>query len=135
MQYVNILFSTFEKQKAKAIQNLNRFVFLRPIRGLFVCLFYGLFLSVFFTACVTIDPPVEEYTIARTALDAAKAVDAPRFSPGFFSKAELAYRNGQALFEDRDYSAARDEFIKARLAAEKAEYSARLIRHKNGDVL
>jgi hypothetical protein len=120
MHYVS---SLLKKQKAKAIQDLSRFVFL------------GLFLSVFFTACVSLDPPVEEYTIARTAIDAAKAVDAPRFSPGFFSKAELAYRNGQALFEDRDYSSARDEFIKARLAAEKAEYSARLIRHKNGDVL
>lgn len=85
--------------------------------------------------CVLTPPPVEDYTLARAALDAAKAVDAARYSPGLYHKAELSYRKAQALYDDRDYQAAHDEFLNAKDTAEKAENSARLIRFKNGDVL
>ena len=89
----------------------------------------------FLTACVTTPPPVEEYTLARAAIDAAKAVESARYSPGFWHSAEESYRRAQTLFEDQDYVEARKEFVRARLAAEKAENSARLIRQKNGEVL
>jgi len=88
------------------------------------------------TACVTLPSvPIEDYAIARTAIDAAKSVDAARYSPGFFHKAEIAYRTAQLAYQDRDYQTAIEEFQLAREFAEKAENSARLIRFKNGDVL
>ncbi len=98
-----------------------------------------LFLTLFFggvNACVTLPPPpIEQYTLARAAIDAAKAVDAARYSPGYFHKAELAYRTAQTAYEDRDYETASEEFRSAREYAEKAENSARLTRFKNGEVL
>lgn len=87
------------------------------------------------TACVTTPPPIEEYTLARAAIDAAKAVESARYSPGFWHQAEESFRRAQTLFEDQDYAEARSEFVRARIAAEKAENSARLIRQKNGEVL
>ncbi|MBK7960180.1 MAG: DUF4398 domain-containing protein [Bdellovibrionales bacterium] len=91
--------------------------------------------TVVFLGCQSIPPPIEEYAIARAAIDAAKSVQAPRHSPGFWHQAEEAYRKGRLLYSDRDWSGARTEFLKSRAAAEKAENSARLIRQKNGDVL
>jgi hypothetical protein len=87
------------------------------------------------TGCITAPPPIEDYTLARTALDAARAVESARHSPGYWSQAEEAYRRAKILYGDRDYEEAKQEFIRARLAAEKAENSARWIRQKNGEVL
>jgi hypothetical protein len=94
------------------------------------------FLMLSFTlfGCESI-PPVDDYTLARTALDAAKVVESGKYSPGFMHKAEAAYQKAQVLFTDRDYDEARAEFKAARIWAEKAENSARLIRFKNGEVL
>lgn len=92
----------------------------------------------FFTVivgCQTVPAPIEDYSFARAALDAARSVQAARHSPGYWHQAEEAYRKGRIYFNDRDYSKAKEQFIRARLAAEKAENSARLIRQKTGDVL
>lgn len=85
--------------------------------------------------CVTTLPPKDEYTFAKAAIEAAKAVQAVRYSSGYWHQAEESYRQAKILYENRDYMEAKDLFIKARLAAEKAENSARLIRQKNGDIL
>lgn len=98
----------------------------------------GLWISLafcFLTACATTPPPIEEYTLARAAIEAAKSVESARYSPGFWHQAEESYRRAQTLFENEDYAEARIDFIRARIAAEKAENSARLIRQKNGEVL
>ena len=87
------------------------------------------------SACVTTPPPIEEYILARAALEAAKTVEAARYSAGFWHQAELAYRRAEQLYKDHDYADAKIEFVKARQTAEKAENSARLIRMKNGEVL
>lgn len=87
------------------------------------------------TACQTTPAPLEEFAIARAALEAAKSVQAARHSPGYWHQADDAYRKGRQYYADRDYRAARSEFIKSRFAAEKAENSARLIRQKSGDIL
>jgi len=87
------------------------------------------------SGCVTAPPPVEEYTLARAAIEAAKAVESARYSPGFWHQAEESYRRAQAYYKDHEFSEAQAEFVKARIAAEKAENSARLIRQKNGEVL
>jgi hypothetical protein len=89
----------------------------------------------FISGCVTAAPPLEEYALAKAAIDAAKSVDAARYSAGFFHKAELAYKKALQHYEDREYPEAQDQFRKARDAAEHAENSARLIRFKSGEVL
>lgn len=99
----------------------------------------GLVLSaIFFMACascVHTEPPMLEYTLADTALKAAKAVQAVRYSPGNWHEAEEAYRQARILYNEREYEQAAELFNKARIAAEKAENSARLIRMRNGEVL
>ncbi|RYG31911.1 DUF4398 domain-containing protein [bacterium] len=87
------------------------------------------------TGCQSSPKPLEDYTLARAAIEAARSVQAPRHSPGYWHQADEAYRQGRLFFKDRDYGRAREEFIRARMAAEKAENSARLIRKKTGDVL
>lgn len=95
----------------------------------------GLSVLAAFAGCQTVPPPLEEYALARAAIEAAQAVQAARHSPGFWHQAEEAYRIARIYYSDHDWMNARSEFIKARVAAEKAENSARLIRQKTGDVL
>lgn len=85
--------------------------------------------------CQSADKPLEDYVLARSAIEAAKSVQAARHSPGYWHQAEEAYRRARIFYADREWAEARDEFVKARVAAEKAENSARLIRQKTGDVL
>lgn len=87
------------------------------------------------SGCVTQQAPNEEYTLAKAAIDAAKLVQAVRYSSGYWHQAEESYRQAKILYSNRDYEEAKNLFVKARLAAEKAENSARLIRQKNGDIL
>jgi len=79
--------------------------------------------------------PNDEYTLAKIAIDSAKAVQSARYSPGYWHQAEEFYRRAKILYDEREYEEAKMFFINARLAAEKAENSSRLIRQKNGDVL
>lgn len=88
-----------------------------------------------FLSCQSVPLPLEEYSLARAAIESARAVQAPRHSPGYWHQADEAYRQGRLSYKDRDYLKARKSFIRARIAAEKAENSARLIRQKTGDVL
>lgn len=85
--------------------------------------------------CVTAPPPQLEYVYAKTAMDSARAVQAVKYSPGYWHQAEEAYRQAKILFDQREYEEAKSLFLKAKLAAEKAENSARYIRQKNGEVL
>ena len=85
--------------------------------------------------CVHIPPPILEYTLADTALKAAKTVQAVRYSPGHWHEAEELYRQARILYNEREYEQAIELFNRARIAAEKAENSARLIRLRNGEVL
>lgn len=91
--------------------------------------------SILLSGCITFPPPQDEYTLARSAIDAARAVESSRYSPGYWSQAEESYRRARAFYNDREYELAQKEFVRARVAAEKAENSARLIRTKNGEVL
>lgn len=98
-------------------------------------LFIGILFFTVIVGCQTVPVPIEDYSFARAALDAARSVQAARHSPGHWHQAEEAYRKGRIYFEDRDYSKAKEQFVRARVAAEKAENSARLIRQKTGDIL
>ncbi len=86
-------------------------------------------------ACQSTSLPVEEHVLARAAMDAARAVESARYSPGHWHQAEEAYRRAQVFVKERDFEKARVEFVKARTSAEKAENSARVIRQRNGEIL
>lgn len=85
--------------------------------------------------CATNSPPLEDYVLADTAIKAAKSVQAVRYAPGIWHQAEEYYRQARILYKEREYSGARDLFIQARRAAERAENTARLQRQKSGDFL
>lgn len=85
--------------------------------------------------CVSAPDPIKEYTLARAAIDAARTVEAARYSSGNWHQAEESYRRGRIFYQDHDFAEAKKEFDRARVAAERAENSARLIRQKNGEVL
>lgn len=92
-------------------------------------------LLVLILGCQTPPAPIDDYALARAAMDAARSVQAARHSPGYWHQAEEAYRRARIFYKDREYDKAKEEFIKSRVAAERAENSARLIRQKSGDVL
>ena len=92
-------------------------------------------LCLLFSGCVTPYIPHDEYSLAKAALDSAKAVQSVRYSAGYWHQAEESFRQAKILYLNRDYEEAKNLFIKARVAAEKAENSARLIRQKEGDML
>lgn len=87
------------------------------------------------TGCVTVAAPIEEYALARAAMESAKAVDSARFSSGFYHRAMETYSKAEILYNDREYQDARDLFNQARIDFEKAENSAHVQRKKNGEVL
>ena len=82
--------------------------------------------------CAT-EPPLVEYTLARTALRSASDCESARFAPGFWHDAEEAFRRGEEFFKKENYSEAKEEFLLARAFAEKSENSARLQRFKSGE--
>jgi hypothetical protein len=96
--------------------------------------------KVFFTSlgllcvwgCATVKPHLP-LVLAREALASAKEVDAGRYSPGYYFKAEEAFRAAMTLYNEKSYPAAIEKFDQARSFAEKAELSARLQRQKAGD--
>lgn len=98
-------------------------------------IFIGILFFTVIVGCQTVPVPLEDFSLARAALDAARSVQAARHSPGYWAQAEEAYRKGRIYFDDRDYAKAKEQFVRARIAAEKAENSARLIRQKTGDIL
>ena len=92
-------------------------------------------LLLFLVGCQSTPAPIDDYALARAAMDAARSVQAARHSPGYWHQAEESYRRARIFYKDREYENAKNEFIKSRIAAERAENSARLIRQKSGDVL
>lgn len=82
--------------------------------------------------CVTTVPSID-YVLARQAFSAAKAVDAARYSPSNYHKAEEAYRRGMNRYRARDYEKAMGYFRRAKRYAERAENAARIQRHRSGE--
>lgn len=98
-------------------------------------IFYLLVVCFLMVSCQTTPAPVTEYALARAAIDAARTAQAPRLSAGYWHQADEFYRRARAYYKDREYDKAKDLFVQARMMAEKAENSARLIRLKTGEVL
>lgn len=85
--------------------------------------------------CATIPAPVQDYALARAALEACKAVEAARYSQGYYHRGLESYSRAEVLYREREYQEARELFVRARLDFEKAENSAQVQRKKSGEVL
>ena len=92
------------------------------------------FLFIALTSCAS-PPPYVEYTLARTALRAARDSGAPRFAAGFWHEAEQAYRDGRLSFEENRNEEARNHFKEALEWAEKAENATKIKRFQSGQGL
>ncbi len=103
-------------------------VFLMKNRIVFFILLFFLFLS----SCIS-NPPLEEYTLARTALNAARLVESARYASSLWHQAEESYQKGQKAFHKEDYEKALQYFIQARSYAEKAENITRVVRFQRGE--
>ena len=82
-------------------------------------------------ACVG-PAPVKDYNLAHTALAAAKKAKASRHAPGYWSRAQKAYRLAVKQYKDREYEKAKASFKKARLFAERAENFTALKKMREG---
>ncbi len=83
------------------------------------------------SSCIS-NIPVADYAVARSAWENAKSAGAAKLAPSIWSRADLAYRKGQKLFSERDYSGAKDAFEEARFYSEKAENTARVASPEGG---
>lgn len=78
---------------------------------------------------------MKEYTLARTALNSAKTIDAARYAQGPFHKAVEYYRRAERMFRNKEYEKAQRYFLLAKRYAEKAENIARITMYRNGESL
>jgi hypothetical protein len=92
-------------------------------------------LSGMLISCSTITLPIQEYTLARSALEFAENNDGERWAPLQYMQAQQVYNQAVQMYENRDYDEARSLFIKSRKLAEKAETTARIKKAKSGEVL
>ncbi|MGI9548987.1 MAG: hypothetical protein ACR2M7_03270 [Bdellovibrionales bacterium] len=86
----------------------------------------------FLSSCAGI-PPVQEYSLAYTALRAAEKFEAGKYAPTPYRKAIYYYRKGKKSFNKRLYIQARDLFEKCLESAEESENLTRWDRYKKGD--
>jgi hypothetical protein len=85
--------------------------------------------------CVIAPLPVEEFTLARTALEAARESGADRLAPGLWHTAEEHYRLGQRDLKDKDNESAKKNFLRSIESAEKAENTSRLKKFSSGETI
>jgi hypothetical protein len=95
----------------------------------------SVFPLVFLLASCAEKPPVEEYTLARSAVDAAQNSSATKYAPGLWYKAEENYRQGETLFKKGSFDQAKEYFITAQDYAERAENKARYEKKRLGEDL
>ncbi len=94
----------------------------------------ALILLVAFVVGCAVNPPVQEYALARTALEAAKVAGAEKYSPSIWFKAEEAYRVGEAQFSKGKFEEARQHFADTLDLSERAENKARYDKRKSGEL-
>jgi len=85
------------------------------------------------SGCVVAPLPIEEYTLARAAVSAAKDAGAERLASGLWFRADESYRKGRSYLADRDNESARQSFLRAIDFAEKAENASRLKKFETGE--
>ncbi len=90
-------------------------------------------LVAFFGAGCAAPNPIQEYSIARAAMQAARSEGAPRLAAAFWLKAEDHYQKGERYYRQNDFARAREQFDLAREFAEKAENATRLRKAQQGE--
>ena len=90
-------------------------------------------LLVFLAGCAC-KPPRKEFTLARTALNAAKQSGARKFASGDWHEAEEAYRRGAKLYKENDYCNAKKVLLTSMAKSERAENATRLKKFQSGEV-
>jgi hypothetical protein len=83
--------------------------------------------------CVLPPPPYEEYTMARSAVQAAQEADSPRFAASLWSKADENYHKGMKAYKEAEFENAKKYFIAAKDFAERAENATRLKKFQTGE--
>ena len=78
--------------------------------------------------------PYADYSQAYVALRSAKSAEASRYSPGYWSKAERLYREGQQAYKENSNEKAQKLFRLSVKYAEKAENVTRLKKFQTGGV-
>lgn len=107
------------------------------MRKIVVPTLYLLVTSLIFSFCLagcTTPVPLLDYSLARSAIEAAKNVEAVKYSPSHWHQASEYYRTATLLYKDGRYEEAKENFVQARAFAEKAENLTRLKRFKSGDL-
>lgn len=94
----------------------------------------SLFLVIGFTGCAQ-NPPLQEYTLAKTALDAAQNAGGAKYAPSLWFKAEENYREGESLFKNGHFDQATIRFNQSIDFSEKTENKARYEKRKMGEEL
>lgn len=74
-----------------------------------------------------------DYTLARSAIKAAKSVESVRYAPAHWHQAGEYYRTATLQYKDEKYEEAKKNFRLAQAYAEKAENLTRLKKFKSGD--
>lgn len=80
-------------------------------------------------------PPKEDYVFALTALENAKKAQVDKLEPKLDYQAKKLYELALKFYEERNYTKAKEYFIKTRYVAEKAEIRARVKKYKNGEIV
>lgn len=104
------------------------------VRGAQLKLLGSLFLISMLVGCA-VNPPVQEFTLARTALLAAQTSGASKYAPSLWFKAEENYRQGENAFKKGNFEVARKYFGDSQDFSERAENKARYDKRKLGEDL
>jgi hypothetical protein len=84
----------------------------------FVSVMITVMVAVVFSGCST--PPEAEKSAAKTAMEAAVSAEAPRYASADFAAASKIWDTSEALVKERKYQEARQGYIDAKAAFEKA---------------
>ncbi len=76
--------------------------------------------------------PMNDYVLAREALNFARASEAQSLASGWLFKAEETFQKAESAWKLNENDLARKLFIKSRKYSERAENSARVKKFKSG---
>ncbi len=91
------------------------------------------FVILILSSCVTVSIPVQEYSLAKAAYEAAVTAESAKYAPQLFYKAEKAYKRGEQLYKERDFEGARVQFVSSQKLSEKAEDESRVKQFNSGE--
>lgn len=100
-------------------------------RKLIINKIISFFIFVSLVSCVG-PAPRSEMSLANVALESARESNAAKHAPGLFRQAEDLYRQALSEYEEKNYQAASENFLRAKQFAEKAENYTVLKKAESG---